>query len=261
MKILYIHERNIPSGYSRKKEILRYSTFSLLPFLICRIDKVSVAIHALISSTIFLANLVFTEIAANRGDNDTVFFTETSPSPFGSKNISNGRPTVRLIIFGSLYVAYLALKAYQLMIDNTWYKYKKRVDEICVMIGGVLLCLLISTTTLVFAKYVVAPVFVALILARYMILGTSFHSCLLQFFHIKGLEFRKGLSYSYYSIKVFVCRIRLQNPAVQAAHQQALDAAVEVRTQKINRWNEVIQTAKNTAAGGDDGNGGRGGQV
>uniref|UniRef100_M4CF09 Protein kinase domain-containing protein n=1 Tax=Brassica campestris TaxID=3711 RepID=M4CF09_BRACM len=115
------------------------------------------ALHALLINSLVIA-LVFTAIAASRNDNTT------TKKP-------NEKPTVKLFIFGVLFVLYLSFKAYEISIPYIWFCYKKTLDVVAI------------------------PGCIS-VLASFFLLGTR----PLEFFNMMGLKIIRWACYPYYHL-------------------------------------------------------------
>ena len=134
------------------------------------------ALHALLINSLVIA-LVFTAIAASRNDN-----TATKKP--------NEKPTVRLFVFGVLFVLYLSFKAYEISIPYIWFWYKKTLHVVSLLLGlaSMVILLLVSTDQF---TYWVAILGCTGVLASFFLLGTR----PLEFFHMMGLKIIRWACY------------------------------------------------------------------
>ena len=113
--------------------LLLFKDVMLFVLTLFRHKTVFDALHALLINSLVIA-LVFTAIAASRNDNTA------------TKKL-NEKPTVKLFVFGVLFVLYLSFKAYEISIPYIWFCYKKTLDVVSLLLGlsAMVLLLLVST--------------------------------------------------------------------------------------------------------------------
>lgn len=155
-------------------------------FLFFRNRIVYTALHVLLINAMLIA-FIFTQIASGRDDNDTV--VKVAPSP--SNPNPEKRPVLRLTFFGVSFLSYLVVKAFQLVIPDTWFHLKKYTDELTLLIGCVSLILLVSTTTIDFALKAMLPALCVMIVGRF-----CFGEKVIEWLYILYLRIKKGICVS-----------------------------------------------------------------
>ena len=139
------------------------------------------ALHALLINSLVIA-LVFTAIAVSRNDN-----TATKKP--------NEKPTVKLFIFGVLFVLYLSFKAYEISIPYSWFCYKKTLDVVSLLLGLSAMVFLLLVSTNQFMYWVAISGCIG-VLSSFFLVGTR----PLEFFNMMGLKINRWACYPYYHL-------------------------------------------------------------
>lgn len=188
------------------------------------------ALHALLINSLVIA-LVFTAIAASRNDN-----TATKKP--------NEKPTVKLFVFGVLFVLYLSFKAYEISIPYIWFCYKKTLDVVSLLLGLSAMVFLLLVSTDQFTYWVAIPGCIG-VLASFFLLGTR----PLEFFNMMGLKINRWACYPYYYLSRCVALLTRNGQQANGNDEENPPPAnpVDGLTELLQRWDQEIFEAKDRA--------------